>query len=334
MKAGCKITNCWATSSRYWLNSSDAVLFDALQFNPNDLPTWRWSQQRYVYVHHEALPSTNPLKVNYDIFRLGKTNFFNWTMTHRRDSDIFSPQPYGILIRTAPYKPHIESLPIRLTPGEIPSVVIPETKSEVVANKTKLMIYFASNCNTSSRREEYFKELRKYIPIDSYGFCGENKCEPWNGEECFKIKLSKYKFHLASENSLCPDYIAERFWRSLKWGAVPVVYGAADYAAYAPPHSYIHAAEFKTPKDLADYLFLLDRNDALYSKYLEWRNHWKVIRNPKIGWCELCEKLNNPLIPHKSYVNLSKWWFQDGPCYPTEVFLAKLIPNRNYHNLS
>ncbi len=328
MEAGCRVTNCWTTSDRSWLNQSDALLFDAIEYVYNDLPRFRLPHQRYVYVHHEALPSTNPDKLNYDVFQLSKPNFFNWTMTHRRDSDILSLQPNGMLIRTSPYPPQLDQLPVKLAPGKLPSYVIPSLHPSVVENKTKLMIYFASNCNTSSRREEYFRALNKHIPIDTFGKCGKFKCKPWNGEDCFKKKMPQYKFMLSSENSLCPDWIAQRFYRALKYGAVPVVYGVADYSAYAPPNSYIHAAEFASPKDLADYLLLLDRNDALYAKYFEWRKDWEVDRKPMIGWCELCEKLNDPSLPAKSYADLSKWWFQHGPCHPTEDFLNRLLPDR------
>lgn len=247
-------------------------------------------------------------------------------MTHRRDSDVYAPHPYGVLVRTSPNPPLVNQLPVMLPPGQSPSVVIP-SPHPFVHNKTKLIVYFASNCNTSSRREDYARALAQHVPMDVYGKCGPLKCRPWNGEACFDKKLRHYKFQLAAENSLCPDYVAERFWRSLKWGAVPVVYGVADYAAYAPPHSYIHAANFASLQDLADYLMLLDRNDALYLKYFEWRKDWKVIREPKIGWCELCRMLNDPSLPPKSYANLTKWWFYDAPCYPTDPFLGTLLSN-------
>lgn len=328
IEAGCKVSNCFTTNDRSLLHQSDAVLFDALNYDHSDLPQQRWPHQRYIYVHHEALPSTNPVKVNYDIFRLGKPHYFNWTMTHRRDSDILSLQPTGMLIRKSPYPPQVDQLPIKLPPGQIPSFHIPPMHPLAAANKTKLMIYFASNCNTSSRREEYFNVLSKHIPVDTFGYCGENTCQPWNGEKCFKDKLPSYKFMLSSENSLCPDWIAQRFYRALKYGAVPVVYGVADYSAYAPSHSYIHTADFASPQDLADYLLLLDRNDALYAKYFEWRNDWEVDRKPMIGWCELCNKLNDQMMSTKTYANLSKWWFEDGPCYPTEDFLDRLLPSR------
>ena len=122
VEAGCQVTNCWTTRDRSWLNQSDALLFDAIEYVYNDLPRFRLPHQRYVYVHHEALPSTNPDKLNYDVFQLSKPHFFNWPMTHRRDSDIYAPHPYGILVRISP---SVDQLPAMLPEGEHPSVVAP-----------------------------------------------------------------------------------------------------------------------------------------------------------------------------------------------------------------
>ena len=48
---------------------------------------------------------------------------------------------------------------------------------------------------------------------------------------------------------------------------IPIVYGGADYTEYAPPNSYINVADFSSPQALAEYLLLLDSNDALYMSY-------------------------------------------------------------------
>eukprot|EP00727_Mastigamoeba_balamuthi_P005853 m51a1_g1888 putative glycosyltransferase 10 family protein (101) ;mRNA; f:720801-721273 len=55
-------------------------------------------------------------------------------------------------------------------------------------------------------------------------------------------------------------------------GSVPVVMGAPNVREYAPSeHSYIDVADFASPKELADFLLMLDRNDTLYERYHSWR---------------------------------------------------------------
>ena len=56
------------------------------------------------------------------------------------------------------------------------------------------------------------KELQKYITVDIYGSCGPLKC--W-GDQCDDTLDNDYKFYLAFENSLCYDYITEKFARGL-----------------------------------------------------------------------------------------------------------------------
>ena len=51
--------------------------------------------------------------------------------------------------------------------------------------------------------------------------------------------------------------LSEKFWRNAFGDLlVPVVFGphVDDVRAVAPPNSYIHAEDFKTPKDLVEYL--------------------------------------------------------------------------------
>jgi hypothetical protein len=137
--------------------------------------------------------------------------------------------------------------------------------------------------------------------------------------------LQNYKFYLAAENSLCPDYVTEKFYRALMNNAVPIVFGGADYAQYAPPNSYVNIADFKSPKQLAEYLLLLANNDALYSKYFDWKKDYEVIPQPTDGWCDLCEKLNDPMQERKSYENLAKWWYDDVPCLAGSSFLSSTL---------
>jgi len=156
--------------------------------------------------------------------------------------------------------------------------------------------------------------------VDIYGKCGNMICIPRNSLRC-EFLLEKHKFYLSMENSLCPDYVTEKFYRALDNGVVPIVYGGADDSQYAPPHSYINIADFKSPKELADYLKLLDKNDALYLKYFEWKKYYQVVRRPMKGWCDLCAKLNEDVQVTKSYDDVAEWWVRKIPCYPGSSFL-------------
>ena len=54
------------------------------------------------------------------------------------------------------------------------------------------------------------------------------------------------QFYLAFENSLCGDYITEKFWKVLSYNVVPVVLNGVNMTRVAPPHSYIDIKDFAT----------------------------------------------------------------------------------------
>jgi alpha-1,3-fucosyltransferase len=323
IQAGCRVTNCMTTDDRKLLNESDAILFHPINFDPYDLPPQRNPNQRYIFLFYEAETTGR----HYSIFNQSIQGFFNWTMSYRRDSDIHCTEPYGILRRKNASLKIIDTLPISLPQGSLPpdpAVLLKIAQSignrlypDFVLKKRKKIAWFVSKCVTHGRREVFFRKLFDYFPsIDVFGECGNGLgCFPWKSHECDKI-LANYKFYISAENSICADYVTEKFYRALEAGAVPIVYGGADYSEYAPPHSYIHVADFISPKHLADYLKLLDANHFLYAKYFEWKKDWIVDRRPLDGWCDLCKKLNDQDYQHKSYKDIGKWWFDEVPCIP------------------
>jgi alpha-1,3-fucosyltransferase len=315
MAAGCRYTNCLTTTDKSLANDSDALIFHPNDFNVDNLPRHRLAAQRYVFLYYEAMASE---RERLSVFTEPLKHFFNWTMTHRRDSDIFSSHPYGSLRRKSTSVVS-NVLPRPLPEGEIPPDPIKMFDTflhlNMLGNKTKLVAWFNSNCDTLGGREKYFREMAQYTPIDTYGACGHLKCDPAEGTHCDKL-LGNYKFYIAAENSLCADYVTEKFYRALEADVVPIVYGGADYSAYAPALSYINTADFTSPKALAEYLYVLDTNPGLYSKYFDWKKDWEVIRFPPDGWCNLCEKLNRPEEPEKSYEDIGTWFYDKVPCLP------------------
>ena len=135
-----------------------------------------------------------------------------------------------------------------------------------------------------------------------------------------KMLESKYKFYLSFENAVCKDYVTEKFFKVLNYDIVPVVLGGADYSKLAPEKSYIDARDFKSIADLAKYLKYLDKHPKAYAKYFEWKSHFRVIDDYSEAFCQLCQALNNPDEPTKSYPDLSQWWVTDGDCINMGLF--------------
>jgi len=59
--------------------------------------------------------------------------------------------------------------------------------------------------------------------------------------------------------------------------------------------THLKVANQFEPKELAEYLLLLDSNETLYNEYFWWKDYYYVETGPeqmvKRGFCELCKKL-------------------------------------------
>lgn len=232
--------------------------------------------------------------------------YFNWTMTYKLDSDV--RLLYGRIEPKAEAK------------AEAVTKVIP---SPLVRRKTRLVAWMVSHCATNGGREAYVAELSKYIPVDIYGGCGNGtfNCERndthWLSEpHCYDHIEQTYKFYLSFENSICKDYVTEKFFLPMQHWVVPIVYGGADYQRLAPRHSFIDARLY-SPKELASYLQLLDGNPKLYREYFWWKNQYNVEAGveqmARHGFCDLCSKLHeNP--PAKVYQHLADYWSSETHC--------------------
>ena len=114
--------------------------------------------------------------------------------------------------------------------------------------------WFVSHCATQARRELYVKRLKKHLPVDIYGKCGALQCSRANETECYLRAEQKYKFYLSFENSVCEDYVTEKFFNAMRYRMIPVTYNGVNMSGVAPPHSYINTLDFKTVSALAKYL--------------------------------------------------------------------------------
>lgn len=281
----CPIKNCYTTHDRTFMNEEDfdAIIFYSARWyassNPAPDQNKRKSKQKYVFFSWES-PYNSFFEEKY------VENFYNWTLTYRRDSDIHFPY------RTFIFKD---------------TKYVPPTLDEF-KTKTKTAMWLVSNCHTmgTERRKNYVNLLKKYIDIDVYGKCGTYSCD--NSTACRIILEKNYYYYLAFENTQTQDYVTEKTYDNLMYNAIPVVLGNANYDDIVPPHSVIDVKDFGSPKILADFLIRLKNNYTEYVSYFTWKNKYTLLETSEYALCQLCEMLHRPL-EYSSYDNIKDWFF-------------------------
>ena len=175
-----------------------------------------------------------------------------------------------------------------------------------------------SNCEPV--RTEYMRQLMKFVQVDSYGACLRNKNDlvsrygSKNGKNFKELKSElarQYKFTLVFFNQDCEYFVDDQLSHALNAGSVPVVMSTDKLDEFLPGNlrqSVIKVRDFRTPKDLSDYLKYLSTNETEYNNYLTWKskgvgnitgtvigNFWK----PKYPiYCQICVALSEGRI-HK-----------------------------------
>ena len=255
----CSKGTCLFIHNRKEINNplTEAVLFYGSDLSWKDLPLPR-NEKLYWSLFHEESP-----KNNWGLSYTEGISLFNITATFSRHSS------YPLVTMD------LESIDQILTPLKYSTAQ--KSKGDLA-----LVMYLHSDCGTPSDRDRYTAELMKYIKVDSCGGCLHNKelpkhlRDPLEGMDSLDLVeiVARYKFILTFENSICEDYITEKFWRGFQAGTVPVYKGSPSIMDWAPDsHSVILVTDFGSPKGLAEYLKYLDRNDSEYEKYLQYKKN-------------------------------------------------------------
>jgi alpha-1,3-fucosyltransferase 10 len=236
------IEGCRFTTDRAALAQADAVIFHL----PSCEAIWaapKYPGQLWIAASMES-DASYPDQADPAFMRA-----FDLTMTHRRSSDAWSP--YLSLARADEL-----SAPAPVKTASAPAVL------------------FLSAPQDRCGRLAYLTELMAHLPVDSYGKVLHNRDldTPDQGRWSKVETVRRYKFCLAFENSIEPDYVTEKFFQALAAGAVPVYRGAPNIRDFWPgAECGIDAADFAGPAELAAYLQALDQDDAAYRRYHAWR---------------------------------------------------------------
>ncbi|KAH9278641.1 Glycoprotein 3-alpha-L-fucosyltransferase A [Echinococcus granulosus] len=139
--------------------------------------------------------------------------------------------------------------------------------------RRKMIAWAVSNHHARNNRVEYASAIAKFIPVDIYG---RNRAQFPPDLDPFYFLSLNYKFYLSFENSNCRNYITEKVYvNAMQYDMVPIVLGAFkdDYESTLPPHSFINVDDYRSIRELTDYLLYLDKNDTAYAAYFAWKEH-------------------------------------------------------------
>lgn len=243
--------SCRISTDRADFGHADAVIF-SVPLTGRHLPASRgWPHQVWVQWSQESA-------VHYPLLRDPLFHHrFDLRMTYRLDSDL--PIPY--------FAPDVfDSLP----------ALVP------LANRHEVPVSaWISSANDRCGRDDYLRELTNHVPVHSYGKVARNiHLADDVGPATKMATIARYRFTVAFENSVEPDYVTEKFFQPLVVGSVPIYRGAPNVALFAPsPNSYIDATDFAGPAQLAQFLHAM--TDDQYLEYHSWRG-----RGPRRAWRE------------------------------------------------
>ena len=163
-----------------------------------------------------------------------------------------------------------------------------------------------------------FSNPQKHIDVDIFGRCGDYP-DCWDTSEpgavlpgCrpFNYAFEDYRFYLAFENSFCTDYITEKFFKVFDYNrtAIPVVRGGAHYDSFFPPGTFVNAAHFKGPEELALHLRQLSEDVDRYSELVQTKYKYVHDERHLPGlYCGVCEFLNKRDVDERRLYDMRTW---------------------------
>ena len=297
---------CQMTHDRTQALPSSVTIFHASDINRKGF-VFPKQEEGAAWVYHDAEAPHYQTK---DVL-----DRMHYTMTYRLDSDF----PWGYLKAQ-------QLMDVMETPPPLPR---PKQKASIA--------WIVSNCKASNDRHHYVKELMRYIDVDVYGHCLNNKA--WPPETPTVVELiGSYPFYLAFENSNCKDYVTEKLANAYLAGVVPIVDGPSDYAPFIPStHAVIRIDAFSHPSELANHIKTLLANQTLYNTYLDYKRPGglsaqfkKTLQSFDQGQCDLCR------LAYERHVNMEtayypgKKVFLDNTCVYNKHYRFKHATMRIY----
>ncbi|KAI6171175.1 Glyco-tran-10-N domain-containing protein [Aphelenchoides bicaudatus] len=299
-KAECKF-RCRYTREREFWNASRTIIIRE-QFPSGDYPPHANEDQRVVLMLPEA-PGREPVMKG--LKKIPK-NFVNLTWGYMRDFDFY--KPYDAMIRQKVEETEWQRI------------------QKVLTSKKKGAFIVFSNCKSDSKREDYIKELKKYFPVDTFGRCGDARCN----EKCMKESLRDYHFYIAFENNVCEDYFSEKYFH-IKDLVLPLVLKDEIYRGKVPANSYVAIDQYDSVQSLANYLQHLMHNSTAYLEHFWWAREYNL-KKPSLWvpqYCKICENAHQKDF-RKVYEDISEFFGPERRC--DNDLVPRLLENQKKFN--
>lgn len=117
----------------------------------------------------------------------------------------------------------------------------------------------------SCPRNRFFKKLNRRRHVDSGGSLFNNV----GGRVPDKARfIGSHRFNIAFENTETDGYITEKLTDPLLAGTIPIYWGAPDVLRDFNPDCFIHARDFPSLDELADFVVALDADPERQFRYL------------------------------------------------------------------
>ena len=175
VKNNCPVTNCELTTNKSRIIEADLVVVHMRNEFIKQLNTISLFQ-RWVFLLYES-PVHSGDFTSYN-------NIFNYTATYRIQSDFANLYEF--------YANFVWKL--NQTFNE---------NYDFYSLKSKFAAAVISNCEASSKRMEYIKQMQSYISVEIFGGCGKKCPDKFSDDrkgQCKEIIGNEYKFYLSFEN--------------------------------------------------------------------------------------------------------------------------------------
>jgi len=140
----------------------------------------------------------------------------------------------------------------------------PRDVETLLAHKTRFCAFVYSNAKARYRLK-FLDKLSRYKPVDCGGKVRNNIGYLVPNKVAF---LQTYKFNIAFENESYPGYTTEKLPEALLGNTVPIYWGNPLVNREFNSAAFVNSHDFRTLDQVVEFVVELDKNDALYRRYL------------------------------------------------------------------